>query len=101
MKSSKRIEVWTCGLLIELVKKGNLSECNNWRGMTLLSVTGKVFTPMFLCKIKEIIDILLRRTCVILPWEKLHKPDHQNHTGGLRMVGAPDSQLRRLSKGFQ
>jgi hypothetical protein len=36
----KRIwtEDWRKGILIKIPKKGNLSECNNWRGITLLSV---------------------------------------------------------------
>ena len=33
---------WRCGLLICLPKKGNLMECGNWRGITLLPVAAKV-----------------------------------------------------------
>lgn len=35
-------EDWRRGMIIRLPKKGNLSDCNNWRGITLLSVPGKV-----------------------------------------------------------
>ena len=31
------------GILIKLPKKGDLSNCNNWRGITLLLITSKIF----------------------------------------------------------
>ena len=34
---------WKNGTIIPLPKKGDLTECSNWRGITLLSVPGKVF----------------------------------------------------------
>jgi hypothetical protein len=34
---------WKNGTIIPLPKKGDLSKCNNWRGIKLLSVPGKVF----------------------------------------------------------
>ena len=30
------------GLITRLPKKGNLKKCKNWRGITLLSVVGKI-----------------------------------------------------------
>ena len=33
---------WQKGVIVKLPKKGNLEVCNNWRGVTLLSVPGKV-----------------------------------------------------------
>ena len=36
-------EDWKAGLIVRLAKKGDLSDCNNWRGITLLSLTSKVF----------------------------------------------------------
>jgi hypothetical protein len=33
---------WQDGIIIPLPKKGDLKDCNNWRGITLLSVPGKV-----------------------------------------------------------
>ena len=35
------------GLIVRLPKKGDLSNCNNWRGITLLSLTSKVFSNIF------------------------------------------------------
>jgi len=37
---------WQDGIIIPLPKKGNLSDCNNWRGVTLLSVPGKVMASV-------------------------------------------------------
>jgi len=34
---------WKIGIIIPLPKKGDLTDCINWRGITLLSVPGKVF----------------------------------------------------------
>ena len=28
-------EEWKCGVIVELPKKGNLSDCDQWRGITL------------------------------------------------------------------
>jgi hypothetical protein len=33
---------WKEGIIIPLPKKGDLKECSNWRGITLLSVPGKI-----------------------------------------------------------
>ena len=33
---------WRQGLIIKLAKKGNTKNCKNWRGITLLSVAGKI-----------------------------------------------------------
>ena len=32
---------WRRGAIVKLPKKGNLSDCNNWRGTTLLSIPRK------------------------------------------------------------
>lgn len=31
------------GIIVNLPKKGNLSECGNWRGINLLSTSGKIY----------------------------------------------------------
>ncbi|CAH2294660.1 reverse transcriptase family [Pelobates cultripes] len=43
-----------------LPKKGDLSNCNNYRGITLLSVPGKVFNWILLEWMKDIVDPQLR-----------------------------------------
>ena len=45
---------WTKGVIVKVPKKGNLSDCNNWRGITLLSVPGKVFCKVLLTRLKNI-----------------------------------------------
>ena len=37
---------WSRGLIVKISKKWSLSDCNNWQGITLLSVPSKIF-----CKI--------------------------------------------------
>ena len=51
---------WKEGYLIKLPKKGDLSNCSNYRGITLLSVPGKVFSRIILNRIKDAVDPLLR-----------------------------------------
>ena len=51
---------WKEGYLIKLPKKGDLSNCNNYRGITLLSVPGKVFNRVLLERMKATIDAQLR-----------------------------------------
>jgi len=46
-------EDWHQGIIIPLYKgKGSKSECSNYRGITLLSVPGKVFAHTILARIK-------------------------------------------------
>jgi len=56
------INVWDCGevlnrwqegIILPLHKKGNLTDCNNWRGITLLSVPGKVLASVILNRLKS------------------------------------------------
>ena len=47
---------WKKGILIKLPKKGDLGNCNNYRGITLLSIPGKVFNRIILNKLKDIVD---------------------------------------------
>ena len=34
---------WNKGLIVKLPKKGDFQHCDNWRGITLLSVTSNIF----------------------------------------------------------
>ena len=51
---------WTKGLIVTLPKKGNLQFCDNWRGITLLSVPSKVFCRILLGRLDSAIDMRLR-----------------------------------------
>ena len=54
-------EDWKNGIIIPLPKKGNLTDCNNWRGITLLSIPGKVLATVILERIKDAVDKQLRQ----------------------------------------
>ena len=51
---------WTKGLILTLPKKGNLQFCDNWRGITLLSVPSKVICRILLGRLDSAIDVRLR-----------------------------------------
>uniref|UniRef100_A0A7I5E8S3 Reverse transcriptase domain-containing protein n=1 Tax=Haemonchus contortus TaxID=6289 RepID=A0A7I5E8S3_HAECO len=53
-------EDWRRGVIVKIPKKGNLSDCSNWRGITLLSVPGKTFCIVLLRRICTAIDGRLR-----------------------------------------
>lgn len=46
---------WKDGRIVKLPKKGNLTHCSNWRGITLLNTVNKVVSA-----------ILYRRHCIVL-----------------------------------
>ena len=52
---------WGKGLIIKIPKKGNLQVCDNWRGITLLSIPSKVFCRILLGRIETSIDKKLRQ----------------------------------------
>ena len=51
---------WRRGHLVKLPKKGDLSQCGNWRGIMLLSVPSKVLTRVILERLKDALDKRLR-----------------------------------------
>jgi len=53
-------EDWKRGHLVKLPKKGDLSSCNNWRGIMLLSIPGKVLSKIILERLKAALDKTLR-----------------------------------------
>ena len=52
---------WKCGVLVKLPKKVDTENCDNWRGITLLSVPSKVLTRVLLNRIKEYVNLRLRQ----------------------------------------
>ena len=48
------------GLLIKIPKKGDLGQCLNYRGITLLSVPGKVLNRVIMERLKGTVDLSLR-----------------------------------------
>ena len=51
---------WKEGIIIKLPKKGDLRNCNNYRGIMLLSLLGKVLNRILLERMKEAVDPKLR-----------------------------------------
>jgi hypothetical protein len=60
-KEEKIPEEWEKGLIIKIPKKGDLSNCNNWRGITLLSTPSKVLTRIILNRIQNTVERHLRK----------------------------------------
>ena len=52
---------WSKGLIVKVPKKGNLRECMNWRGITLLPVISKIFGRVLISRIKKGVDNTLRK----------------------------------------
>ena len=51
---------WQKGIIIKIPKKGDPGNCNNWRGITLLSIPGKILCKILLRRIDSAIDDRLR-----------------------------------------
>jgi len=51
---------WKHGLIIKLSKKGDLTECSNWRGITLLSIIGKILATIICNIIKKELEPKMR-----------------------------------------
>jgi hypothetical protein len=50
-----------CGQILRIPKKWDRTECSNWRGISLLSIPGKVFTRVILNRAEAVIESHLRR----------------------------------------
>jgi hypothetical protein len=60
-KEEKIPEEWEEGLIINIPKKGDLANCNNWRGITLLSTPSKILTRVILNIIQDTVEQHLRK----------------------------------------
>ena len=49
-------EDWCRGLIIKLPKKGDRTQCTNWRGVTLLSVPSKIFCKIIQIRLSDAIN---------------------------------------------
>ena len=52
---------WTKGVICKLPKKGALTDCNNWRGITLLSVPSKILAKVIIKRISDAVDRTWRK----------------------------------------
>ena len=46
-------EDWSKGLIVKLPKRGDLTECDNWRRITLMPVIMKLFGSAIINRIRE------------------------------------------------
>ena len=53
-------EDWRKGLIVKLRKRGNFTECDNWRGITLIPVIMKIFGSAIINRIRVGVDNKLR-----------------------------------------
>ena len=61
LESEQSPEVWKTGLIVKLPKKGHFGECNNWRGITLLPITSKVFSKIIHTGLVAVLDEHIRQ----------------------------------------
>lgn len=52
---------WKKGLIVKIPKKGDTTNCDNWRGITLLSVPSTVLSRIILERVKDVVEMSLRR----------------------------------------
>jgi len=52
---------WKEGIIVKVPKKGDLSQCRNWRGVTLLAVISKILNKVMLERIKNSLEMGLRK----------------------------------------
>lgn len=52
---------WSKGVIIPIPKKGTLSDCNNWRGITLLSLPSKIFCKVIVKRLSLAVNEVLRQ----------------------------------------
>ena len=53
---------WTKQLIVPIDKQGSQLECDNFRGIALLSVPSKVFTKVISNRLKSRLELLLRES---------------------------------------
>ena len=61
MEGEKLPDVWMRGVIVKTAKKGALSNCNNWRVVTLLSVSSKILAKLIIRRISEAVEQRLRQ----------------------------------------
>ena len=53
-------KTWKQGLIIKILRKGDLTECGNWRGITLTSVPSTVHGRVLIDRIRDGVNSKLR-----------------------------------------
>ena len=62
IKEEKVPHDWTVGMILPIYKKGNKYNCDNYRGITLLSVVLKVYEQIIQNKLRKIIEPTLTQS---------------------------------------
>lgn len=60
-KEKKTPDEWNKGVIVKIPKKGNLRDCNNWRGVTLLSIPSKILAKIIIKRISNASDEYIRK----------------------------------------
>ena len=60
-REEKVPEQWKQGLICKIPKKGNLQQCGNWKGVTLLSIASKVMGKILISRIQDGVGHRLRK----------------------------------------
>ena len=47
---------WRDALIVPIPKKGDLTLCDNWRGISLLDVVGKIFAKVIQNRLQEVVE---------------------------------------------
>ena len=71
---------WKEGHLVKLPMEGDLTSCNNYRGITLLSIPGKVFNRILLNRIKDAVDAQLRYNQVVVKMEMIRRKLNEDYS---------------------
>ena len=59
--TEKTPEEWQTGLIVKLPKKGSQNICENWRGITLLPLSSKIFCRIILERISRAVESKIRK----------------------------------------
>jgi hypothetical protein len=60
-KEKKYPNDWNKGIVNKLPRKGDLSNCNNWRGIALLPIVSEMFSRIMLSRIQGPVDKVIRK----------------------------------------
>ncbi|KAI3360318.1 hypothetical protein L3Q82_014631 [Scortum barcoo] len=84
---------WQTGVVVPLFKKGDRRVCSNYRGITLLSLPGKVYARVLERRIRPIVDPRIQEEqCGFRPWSWNSWTSSIPSTGCLRVYGSLPNQ---------
>jgi hypothetical protein len=55
----KVLKEWSEVLIVKIPEKGDITNCNNWKGITLLSAPSKILSRVILNRVKDVVDVHL------------------------------------------